>query len=224
MLVAAGGFLLAAAALVTHRLGWAAAAGSVGLLAATAARAWSRSRPGPMSHALRWSLHLPRGPHSPARLLRILDPQPGQTLLEVGPGIGIHALPTAAAIAPGGVLHAIDIQPAMVRDLERRAAGAGIRNIVAVPGDATKLGYPNATFDAIVLITVLGEIPDPRAALAEFRRVIRPGGRLVIGEMMIDPDFVSIRELRALAGAAGFALDHVAGPRFAYLACFRPVP
>jgi ubiquinone/menaquinone biosynthesis C-methylase UbiE len=140
----------------------------------------------------------------------------------VGPGIGINALPVATAVAPAGVLDAVDVQKEMVRDLSARAEHAGVTNIVAVDGDATKLSYADATFDGIFLVTVLGEIPDQDAALGELRRVIKPNGRLVIGEMFIDPDFIPLRELQDRARRAGFALERRQGPRFAYFARFRP--
>jgi len=187
-----------------------------------AARMWSHSGPGPMSHALRFVLWLPRGPHSPKRLLQILEPHRGERILEVGPGIGIHALPVAKAIGPIGVLDALDMQQAMIADLSARARHAGIANIAAVCGDAMKLPYSDSAFDAVFLITALGEIPDQDAAFSEFRRVIKPKGRLVIGEMMIDPDFVPLGELRDRALRAGFALERSSGLRPAYFASFRP--
>lgn len=204
------------------RPSYAAAGALAAILAAGAARAGSRAHPGPMSHALRAVLRLPRGPHSPARLRAILEPRPGDRILEVGAGIGIHALPIAEAVSPGGVVDAVDIQEEMVRDLRNRARSAGVSNLVATQGDASSLAYPDERFDAIYLITVLGEVPDPEAALRELRRVIQPNGRLVIGEMLLDPDFVRLGELEGRAGRAGFVLERTQGPRFAYFARFHP--
>lgn len=92
----------------------------------------------------------------------------------------------------------------------------------AAQGDATELSCADATFDGICLVTVLGEIPDQDAALAELRRVIKPDGRLVIGEMFIDPDFIPLPELQDRARRAGFVLERRQGPRFEYFARFRP--
>jgi SAM-dependent methyltransferase len=218
---AIGGLVAAGVALLVASTLWAGALVLAVVLLAVAARQWSRSQPGPMSHALSWVLRLPRGPHAPSRLTRILEPRPGQRILEVGPGIGIHALPIAKAIEPRGTLDAIDIQEAMIRDLSARAEAAGVGNIVPACGDATTLAYADATFDAAFLITVLGEIPDQDAALRELRRVIKPSGRLIIGEMIIDPDFVALKELRDRAARAGFVFERKSGPSVAYLARFR---
>jgi len=216
------GVVAALVALLGGATTWAAACGSVVIIAALAARRWSRTEPGPMSHGLSWVLRFPRGPHSPKHLIQILEPVQGERILEVGPGIGIHAIPVAKSIAPTGRLDALDVQPAMIRDLNARAELEGVSNVVGACGDATKLSFPDATFDAIFLITVLGEIPDQDAALAELRRAIKPSGRLVVGEMLIDPDFMGLGRLRERARRVGFVLERKQGPWAAYLARFRP--
>jgi ubiquinone/menaquinone biosynthesis C-methylase UbiE len=69
---------------------------------------------------------------------------------------------------------------------------------------------------------VLGEIPDGPAALRELRRVLKPQGRLVIGEVFFDSDFVRLGALAKLATAAGFVFERKAGGAQTYLARFRP--
>jgi hypothetical protein len=64
-------------------------------------------------------------------------------------------------------------------------------------------------------------VPDARGVLAELRRTMKPGGRLVVGEYFVDPDFVSFRHLVAMAKEAGFSLDAWRGTRLLYLARFR---
>src|SRR5262249_51365762 len=155
-----------------------------------AARRWSLRHRGPMPHSISWTLFLPRGPHSPRNLQRVLQAKPGERVLEIGPGVGIHSLPIASALRPDGVLDVLEGRRAMVDDLPRRAATAEITNIAPQRGDARLLPYADQTFDAAYLVTVLGEIPDEQAALRELRRVLKPGGRLVIGEFFLDPDFI----------------------------------
>jgi SAM-dependent methyltransferase len=220
LLGATAGLVALGMALVAGSRLWISVLALAVVASVVVARRSSRSQPGPMSNALRWVLALPRGPHSPTRLIRMLEPRAGERVLEIGPGIGIHALPVA--IEPRGMLDAIDVQQSMIRHLSERVDAAGIGNIVARCADATALTYADATFDGVFLITVLGEIPDQDAALKEIRRVIKPGGRLIVGEMVIDPDFIGMQALCTRARRAGFVLERKSGPWLAYLARFRP--
>lgn len=182
------------------------------------ARHWSRVYPAPMPHALRWLLYLSHPGLSPRALHRVLEPRPAERMLEIGPGIGHHALPTAGVLGPAGRLDVLDVQPEMLADLARRAEQRALSNIVAAEGDAQKLPYPDATFDGAYLVTVLGEIPSPVAALRELRRVVKPRGRIVLGELFLDPDYVSPRKMRELASAAGLTFSRQAGSRLSYFA------
>jgi ubiquinone/menaquinone biosynthesis C-methylase UbiE len=137
--------------------------------------------------------------------------------------VGIHALPIAAALKPDGVLDVLDVQQEMLDDLMRRAARCDLSNIVPRQGDAQRLPYADASFDAAYLISVLGEIPDATSALRELRRVLKPSARLLICEVFLDPDFISLPALHAMARAAGLVLERHFGPRFAYTALLRPV-
>jgi SAM-dependent methyltransferase len=208
--------------LMRGRLGWALAFLLLGLAAALLTRYLSTRYPGPMPYLLRWALLVPRGGHSPEHLRRVLEPRRGERLLEVGPGIGIHALPVAAALAPDGGLDVLDVQQEMLDDVMRRAARAGITNIAPRLGSAHVLPYPDGAFDGAYLIGVLGEIPDGPAALRELRRVLKPQGRLVIGEVFFDSDFVRLGALAKLATAAGFVFERKVGGAQTYLARFRP--
>ena len=206
---------------VFGELGRAASCLVVAIGAAVAARVWSHSSPAPMPHWIRWVLFLPRTSQSADRLKAILQPQPGERLLEIGPGVGIHALPIGAALAPDGILHVLDVQQEMLEDIRRRAAQAALSNLREVVGDARRLPYPDRSFDAAYLISVLGEVPDEQAALRELHRVLKPGGRLVVGEIVVDPDFISVGTLKGRAAAAGFVFERQLGPGIAYLASFR---
>jgi ubiquinone/menaquinone biosynthesis C-methylase UbiE len=177
-----------------------------------------------MPYFMRWVLLLPRGPNSAPHLKKILKPRAGERILEIGPGIGVHPLPVAATLLPNGILDVLDIQQKMLDDLKRRALKAGMTNIVATRGDAQSLPYPNSTFDAAYMIGTVGEIPDKVAALRELRRVLKQRGRVVIGEVLIDPDYVSPRALQEDAKDAGFVLGHITGPKFSYFALLRSAP
>jgi ubiquinone/menaquinone biosynthesis C-methylase UbiE len=175
-----------------------------------------------MPYLLYWLLLTPRGPHAPRHVLAILAPRPGERMLEIGPGVGVHALPVAAALAPGGRLQVLDAQQAMLDALAARAARAGIANVDLRCGDACTLPFADACFDAAYMIGVLGELPDPARALRELRRVLTPEGRLVVGEVVLDPDFVPERKLAQLAADAGFVCELKQGPRWSPLTRFHP--
>jgi SAM-dependent methyltransferase len=219
-----GSMVAGACAVVFAFLGqltWAASSLVVAIGAGAAARTLSRHAPAPMPHFIRWVLFLPRLFQSTDRLKAILQPRSGERMLEVGPGVGIHALPIAASLAPHGVLDVLDIQREMLDDLMRRARRAGVRNVSATVGDARRLPYPDHSFDAAYLISVLGEVPDEAVALHELQRVLRLGGRLVVSEIVVDPDFISIGRLKKRTAAAGFVFERQLGPNLGYFASFR---
>lgn len=224
------GFAALAAAIISvvqvARGHWAAALAWTVLtaVAAVLTRYWSVTHPGPMPHLLRWTLRVPRGNHSPAHLQRILEPRDGERLLEIGPGIGIHSLPIAESLAPSGTLDVFDVQQDMLDEVTARARARGIGNITARQGDARSLPYADASFDGAYLIGVLGEVPDGAAALRELRRVLKPGGRLVVGEVLFDPDYVPPGALRARAEQASFTFERRLGGAVSYLARFRVAP
>ena len=104
---------------------------------------------------------------------------------------GYYTLPLAEWIGPDGRLDILDLQQAMLDDTMRRARERGLQNITPTCADAQHLPYPDGTFDAVVLVTTLGEIPDQDAAWREMARVLKPAGRVVNGELFGDPHWVA---------------------------------
>jgi ubiquinone/menaquinone biosynthesis C-methylase UbiE len=192
------------------------------LAAVLLARAiWWRRNPYACPYGQRYSLDVLH-PFVTRRALReILAPEPGDRLLEVGPGTGYHSLHAARWIEPGGTLDVLDVQQEMLDHTMRRARELGISNVVPTRGDARALPYPDGAFDAAYLNFVLGEVPDPDAALRELRRVLKPGGALVVGEALPDPHVVPFGQLRTRAEAAGLVFEVRRGWRLGYLPRFR---
>jgi SAM-dependent methyltransferase len=194
------------------------------LLLAWGAAMWAtraRRNPAACPYSQRLFLDLPR-PFMRRQTLRdMLDLAPGERVLEVGPGTGYYSLGVADQIAPDGRLDVLDLQQAMLDELMRRAADRGITNIVPTAGDARDLPIPDATFDAAFLVATLGEIPDRDRALRELHRVLKPGGRLVVGEGQPDPHMLTIADLRRRAEAIGFVCDGHEGTPLGYFARFR---
>jgi ubiquinone/menaquinone biosynthesis C-methylase UbiE len=197
------------------KLGMAAAAATAG------AALWWRRNPSACPYNQRFWVQAPHPFITRDRLREALEPRPGEVLLEVGPGTGYYALDVAEWIAPG-TLHVFDIQQEMLDHTHSRARERGIHNIAPRQGDARALPYADGMFDAAYLVTVLGEIPDQAKALAELRRVLKPDGRLVVGELFGDPHMVGANALEQRANSAGLHLERQVGPRFGYFARFRP--
>jgi ubiquinone/menaquinone biosynthesis C-methylase UbiE len=114
-----------------------------------------------------------------------------------------------------------DIQQEMLDHTMERAAERGLTNLRPTRGDARALPYGDNSFDAAVLVTVLGEIPDQDAALRELERVLLPGGRLIVGELFGDPHMVTLDALRRRAEAAGLVFERHVGPKLAFFARLR---
>lgn len=194
-------------------------AGLVATALASAVLRWRRN-PSAYPYGLSFSLALPRPFITRPRLREILAPESGERMLEVGVGTGYYSLHVARWLEPGGALDVLDIQQEMLDQTVRRAHESGISNIVPVRGDARELPYPDNCFDAAYLNFVLGEIPDGDAALRELRRILKPGGRLVVGEAFTDPHMVRFEVLRTRAEAAGLGFERRLGGSLGYYARF----
>ena len=203
---------------VARTLGVAALAGAAALLGYAL---WWRKNPSACPYALRFFVDLPHPLITRARLREILAPEPGERVLEVGPGTGYYALHAARWLEPGGTLEILDLQQEMLDHVTRRARDSGIANVVATRGDAQALPYPDGAFDAAYLTVVLGEVPDQQAALREFARVLKPGGRLVVGEVIPDFHFVPFGALKERTEGAGLGFERRVGGPLGYFARFR---
>jgi SAM-dependent methyltransferase len=196
---------------------------ALGAAAATAGVTyWMRTHPEALPYSLRFFVEGPHPLITRARLREILEPQPGERILEVGPGTGYYTLDLARWVGDQGTVEILDLQQEYLDHTIRRAREQGLWNVAPTQADAQALPYEDASFDATILITVLGEIPDQEAALRELKRVLRPGGGLVVGELALgDPHYVTFPALRRGAEAAGLRLERRVGPTLGYFARFR---
>jgi ubiquinone/menaquinone biosynthesis C-methylase UbiE len=118
--------------------------------------------------------------------LHALDLKPGERVLDVGSGPGFLATEIAEAVGNSGSVCGVDISEPLLKIARSRAQEE--YEIEFRYGDATKLPYQDDEFDAVVSTQVLEYVPDVDAALSEFHRVARPGGRVGL----LDTDWDSI--------------------------------
>lgn len=184
---------------------------------------WWRKNPSACPYGQRFWVEAPHPIITRERLREVLRPQAGERVLEIGVGTGYYSLDLAEWIAPGGTLELFDLQQEFLDHVLRGAAERGLENLVPTRGDATDLPFADASVDAVVLTAVLGEIPDSAAALREIRRVLKPAGRLVVGELFGDPHFTTRASLERLGADAGLRLAERSGNWFGYFARLMPV-
>ncbi|MFF2493879.1 class I SAM-dependent methyltransferase [Agromyces sp. NPDC058064] len=113
---------------------------------------------------------------------RAVDPKPGERILDVAAGTGTSS---ASLAKSGASVVAADFSPGMIEVGRRRQAH--VPNLVFVEADATKLPFDDDSFDAVTISFGLRNVNEPRQAIAEFFRVTKPGGRLVICEFSTPP-------------------------------------
>jgi SAM-dependent methyltransferase len=115
----------------------------------------------------------------PERLLRAVRPPSGARILDAGCGSGAVSR-IIAKRHPDAEVVGVDVNPAYVSYAARRAKEEGLDNLSFQPGDVQALLFPDTSFDLVWTQFVLYFLPRPEAALAEFRRLLRPGGQVVI--------------------------------------------
>jgi len=132
-----------------------------------------------------------------AAVLDLAGPLAGRDVLDVGCGDGTYAVAAARA---GARVTAVDRLAAAVEAARRNAADAAVPLELRV-ADALALPFPGERFDVVLAVTVLCFVPEPRRAVAEMARVLRPGGVLVLGELGRWSMWAAWRRLRAWAGS-----------------------
>lgn len=196
----------------------------LGAAAATtiAAGLWWRKNPSACPYGQRFWVEAPHPVITRDRLRQVLRPAPGERLLEIGVGTGYYSLDVAVWVGQDGKLELFDLQQEFLDHVMRAARERDLTNLVPTQGDATSLPYEDSSIDGVILTAVLGEIPDAGAALQEVRRVLKPDGRLIVGELFGDPHFTTLASLKRQASAVGLDYAEHSGNWFAYFARLTP--
>ena len=119
-------------------------------------------------------------PHLIARI------PPGAVVLDVGCGAGTDLILAARRTGPGGRAIGVDMTEEMRRRAAQGAAAAGLTNVEVRDGDATRLPVDDASIDVVISNGVLNLVPEKERAIAEIARVLRPGGRVQIADIVIE--------------------------------------
>lgn len=121
-------------------------------------------------------------PHAMAPILR------GETVLDIGCGTGTDLLLAARRVGPVGHAIGIDMTEAMRNRARSSAAAAGLSNVEVHRADATALPLEDGGIDVVISNGVLNLVPEKDKAFAEIMRVLRPGGRLHLADIVIDAE------------------------------------
>lgn len=121
----------------------------------------------------------------PDDVLRAMALEPSMTVADVGAGTGYFAVRLARAVTSGNVI-ATDLEPAMVRYLNERAARDKLANLRAAPATATSSGLERASVDRILVVHVWHHIADRVAYARDLARALRPGGKLFVVDFSLD--------------------------------------
>lgn len=151
--------------------------------------------------------------HDPARIVGPLV-RNGMTVLEPGPGMGFFTLEVARRVGEGGRVVAVDLQPAMLAGLRRRAARAGLAARIETR-EATReslgIGDLAGQVDLALALLVVHEVPDAGRFFAELRAALAPGGKVLVVEPRGHVAPASFEASMAAAARAG--LRRAPGPK-----------
>lgn len=117
--------------------------------------------------------------------------RPGETVLDLGSGAGLDVLLSARRVAPGGHAYGVDMTDEMLEVARANQARSGLANATFLKGTIEELPLPDASVDVVISNCVINLAADKRVVLREIARVLRPGGRLAVADM------VAVEELPA---------------------------
>ena len=112
----------------------------------------------------------------------------GETVLDIGCGAGTDLLLAACRVGPNGRAIGIDMTEAMLDRVRDSATAVGLTNVQVRQADATSLPLADASVDVVISNGVLNLVPEKEQAFTEIRRVLRPGGRLQLADIVLDSE------------------------------------
>ncbi len=163
-----------------------------------------------------------RGCGNPTALAAL---QPGQRVLDLGSGGGIDVLLSARRVGPDGFVYGLDMTDAMLELAERNRVAAGVDNVRFLKGIIEAIPLPDNGVDVMISNCVINLSADKSQVLREAYRVLAPGGRLAVSDIVIQGRLPVViqRDMEAWAGCIAGALEEEAYRRFLAEAGFTNV-
>ena len=159
--------------------------------------------------------------NSAREIISHLELHPGLKVLDFGCGPGRLTIPIAKQIGTSGTVIAFDLQPAMLERVRVKANLEKIGNIEFVHGAAGEGKLGNNQYDRVLLVTVLGEIPDKKAFIKEIFDSLKSSGLLSVTETIADPHFQSRKNVSDLVKEAGFTENGFFGSKISFTMIFE---
>jgi len=116
----------------------------------------------------------------PEEILQKFKVKAGDTVADVGCGIGYFSLPASTLVGPTGEIIALDISADMLAHLQEKVQSMGVANITIVKTSEAQLATTDEAADVVLAFFILHEAPDQQAFVAELDRILKPGGRLAL--------------------------------------------
>ncbi|MCA9835200.1 MAG: methyltransferase domain-containing protein [Thermomicrobiales bacterium] len=145
----------------------------------------------------------------------------GMEVLDLGCGTGTFTVEMARMAGPEGTVHAVDLQRSLLARAKTRMAVANVAATVHFHHcGAYQLPLETSSIDLAVLLATLSQIPEKERALAELRRVLKPGGRLAVSDELPNPAYVPPPVSRQWLEQNGFLFGGQSGSYFCYTQLF----
>jgi len=139
----------------------------------------------------------------------VADLHEGETVLDLGSGAGADVLISARRVGPTGRAIGLDMTDEMLELARRNAAEAGVENAEFAKGYIEDMPLPDASVDVVISNCVINLSADKRQVMREVARVLRPGGRLAVSDIIADPDMdeATRADMRQWTGCIAGALS-----------------
>lgn len=141
----------------------------------------------------------------------VAELNPGEVVLDLGSGAGADALISARRVQPGGRAIGLDMTDEMLELAHANAATAGVDNVTFIKGEIEEIPLPSASVDVVISNCVINLSVDKRKVLREAARVLRPGGRFAVSDVIADDGFdeATRADMRQWTGCIAGALTEV---------------